>query len=88
MTPVLSVQGLEKRFDAVVAADALNLDIGTGQKVSLIGANGAGKTTFVNMVTGYLTPDAGSIALDGMDIGRRTPRRVRHEKGTPQCPNP
>ena len=76
MTPVLSVRGLEKRFGAVVAADALNLDIGAGQKVSLIGANGAGKTTFVNMVTGYLNPDSGSIALDGMDIARRSPRNV------------
>jgi branched-chain amino acid transport system ATP-binding protein len=74
--PVLSVHGLEKRFGAVVAADALTLDIPAGQKVSLIGANGAGKTTFVNMVTGYLKPDSGSIVLDGTDIGRRSPRSV------------
>jgi branched-chain amino acid transport system ATP-binding protein len=74
--PVLSVRGLEKRFGAVVAADALSIDIAPGQKVSLIGANGAGKTTFVNMVTGYLKPDTGSIMLDGMDIGRRSPRHV------------
>jgi branched-chain amino acid transport system ATP-binding protein len=74
--PVLSVRGLEKRFGAVVAADALSIDIAAGQKVSLIGANGAGKTTFVNMVTGYLKPDSGSIALDGMDIARRSPRNV------------
>jgi branched-chain amino acid transport system ATP-binding protein len=76
VTPVLSVRGLDKRFGAVVAADALNLDIAAGQKVSLIGANGAGKTTFVNMVTGYLKPDSGSIALEGMDIARRSPRNV------------
>jgi branched-chain amino acid transport system ATP-binding protein len=76
VNPVLSVQGLNKRFGAVVAADALTLEIPTGQKVSLIGANGAGKTTFVNMVTGYLTPDSGSIALDGIDIGGRSPRKV------------
>jgi branched-chain amino acid transport system ATP-binding protein len=76
VTPVLSVRGLEKRFGAVVAADALSLDIAAGQKVSLIGANGAGKTTFVNMVTGYLKPDSGSIELDGMDIGKCSPRHV------------
>jgi len=76
VNPVLSVRGLEKRFGAVVAADALSLDIPASQKVSLIGANGAGKTTFVNMVTGYLKPDRGSIALDGIDIGRRSPRSV------------
>ena len=76
MNPVLSVHGLNKRFGAVVAADALTLDIPAGQKVSLIGANGAGKTTFVNMVTGYLRPDSGSIALDGLDTGGRSPRKV------------
>lgn len=76
MNPVLSVRGLEKRFGAVVAADALSLDIPASQKISLIGANGAGKTTFVNMVTGYLKPDSGSIALDGVDIGRRSSRSV------------
>jgi branched-chain amino acid transport system ATP-binding protein len=76
VTSVLSVRELEKRFGAVVAADSLSIDIAQGQRVSLIGANGAGKTTFVNMVTGYLKPDLGSIALDGMDIGRRSPRSV------------
>jgi branched-chain amino acid transport system ATP-binding protein len=76
VNPVLSVCGLEKRFGAVVAADALSIDIAAGQKVSLIGANGAGKTTFVNMVTGYLKPDSGSIALDGTDIARTSPRNV------------
>jgi branched-chain amino acid transport system ATP-binding protein len=76
VNPVLSVRGLNKRFGAVVAADALTIDIPAGQKVSLIGANGAGKTTFVNMVTGYLQPDSGSIVLDGNDIAKRSPRNV------------
>jgi branched-chain amino acid transport system ATP-binding protein len=76
LNPLLSVRGVEKRFGAVVAADALSLDITAGQRVSLIGANGAGKTTFVNMVTGYLKPDSGSIALEGMNIGRCSPRIV------------
>jgi branched-chain amino acid transport system ATP-binding protein len=75
-TPVLSVRGLEKRFGAVVAADNINIDIPAGQKVSLIGANGAGKTTFVNMVTGYIKPNSGQIDLDGSPIGKRSPRDV------------
>lgn len=78
MTPVLAVEGLNKRFGAVVAADNLNVSIPAGQKVSLIGSNGAGKTTFVNLVTGYLTPDSGSIELEGQAIGRRSPRDVAH----------
>jgi branched-chain amino acid transport system ATP-binding protein len=74
--PVLSVRGLEKRFGAVIAADNINIDIPAGQKVSLIGANGAGKTTFVNMVTGYIKPNSGQIDLDGSPIGKRSPRDV------------
>jgi branched-chain amino acid transport system ATP-binding protein len=73
---VLSARALDKRFGAVVAADALSIDITAGQKVCLIGANGAGKTTFVNMVTGYLKPDSGSVVLDGVDIAGHSPRRV------------
>jgi branched-chain amino acid transport system ATP-binding protein len=74
--PVLSARKLNKQFGAVIAAEELSLDISAGQKVSLIGANGAGKTTFVNMATGYLKPDSGAIMLDGTDIGRRSPRQV------------
>jgi branched-chain amino acid transport system ATP-binding protein len=75
-TPVLSVRNLHKRFGAVVAADNINIDIPRGQKLCLIGANGAGKTTFVNMVTGYLKPNSGEIELEGSPIGRRSPRDV------------
>ena len=76
MIPVLSARQLNKRFGAVIAAEDLSLDIAAGQKVSLIGANGAGKTTFVNMATGYIKPDSGAIMLDGAEIGRRSPRQV------------
>jgi len=76
VTAVLSARKLNKRFGAVIAADDLSLDLAAGERISLIGANGAGKTTFVNMATGYLRPDSGAIALDGADIGRRSPRHV------------
>jgi len=59
----------------VVAADALTLDIPAGQKISLIGANGAGKTTFVKHGHRLSQTDNGTILLDGIDIGRRSPRR-------------
>jgi branched-chain amino acid transport system ATP-binding protein len=75
-TPVLSARGLEKRFGAVVAADAVNIDVPAGQRLSVIGSNGAGKTTFVNMVTGYLKPDHGEIRLDGRDITRLSHRHI------------
>jgi branched-chain amino acid transport system ATP-binding protein len=76
VSPVLSAQGLDKRFGAVVAASGISIEIPSGAKVSLIGANGAGKTTFVNMVTGYLRPDHGTIMLDGESVVGLPPRLI------------
>jgi branched-chain amino acid transport system ATP-binding protein len=74
--PLLRAAGLEKRFGALVAASALTIDVHAGERVSLIGSNGAGKTTFVNMITGYLKPDAGRIELAGRDITPLDPRAI------------
>jgi branched-chain amino acid transport system ATP-binding protein len=74
--PVLRATALEKSFGAVVAASEMSLEIAAGERVSLIGSNGAGKTTFVNMITGYIRPDAGSITLDGRDITGLMPRAI------------
>lgn len=73
---VLSAQGVNKRFGAVVAAADIAVDIASGERVSLIGSNGAGKTTFVNMITGYLKPDSGQITLAGRDLTKLDPRAV------------
>ena len=73
---LLSARSLDKRFGAVVAADSVSIEIAAGEHVSLIGSNGAGKTTFVNMITGYLKPDAGRIHFDGLDITAFGPRRI------------
>ena len=75
-SPLLAARGLRKRFGAVSAADDVTIEVARGERVSLIGGNGAGKTTFVNMVTGYMKPDAGTIALDGVDITALSPRQV------------
>ena len=74
--PLLRATGLEKRFGALVAASAITIDVRPGERVSLIGSNGAGKTTFVNMITGYLKPDAGRIELAGRDITPLSPRAI------------
>jgi branched-chain amino acid transport system ATP-binding protein len=76
MTPMLEARGLEKRFGAVVAATEIAIAIRAGERISLIGSNGAGKTTFVNMITGYLKPDRGHILLEGRDITRLHPRAI------------
>jgi branched-chain amino acid transport system ATP-binding protein len=78
MTMLLDARGLQKRFGAVVAASDVNIAVTAGERVSLIGSNGAGKTTFVNMVTGYLKPDEGRITLAGHDITPLAPRAITH----------
>lgn len=74
--PVLSAQQLQRSFGAVVAAADVSIDIQAGERLCLIGSNGAGKTTFVNMITGYLKPSAGRILLAGEDITARSPREI------------
>jgi branched-chain amino acid transport system ATP-binding protein len=76
MTALLQARGVGKRFGAVVAAADIDISIGAGERVALIGSNGAGKTTFVNMITGYLQPDVGRIELDGHDIAALHPRAI------------
>jgi ABC-2 type transport system ATP-binding protein len=67
--PALEVRGLTKRFDRP-AVDALDLTVRTGEFYALLGPNGAGKTTTLRMVAGLLQPDAGSIAIAGIDALR------------------
>ena len=76
MTALLEVKGLNKAFGAVVAARDISVAVADGERIGIIGANGAGKTTFVNTVTGYLKPDSGSIAFLGRDITALPPRAV------------
>ena len=74
MANVLKVRDLEKNFGGVVAAHNIKVDevelvrVDGGETIGIIGANGAGKTTFVNMVTGYLPPSGGSIEFMGRSL--------------------
>jgi branched-chain amino acid transport system ATP-binding protein len=68
VTDILTVRDLQKTFGAVVAARDISLSVPAGQTVGIIGANGAGKTTFVNMITGHIAPSQGSIHFEGRDI--------------------
>jgi branched-chain amino acid transport system ATP-binding protein len=75
MIPMLELRGIGKRFGAFVALEDVGFSIAPGEAVGLIGPNGAGKTTLFNVVTGFLRADAGSIRLDGRDIGAVAPAR-------------
>ena len=76
MAVVLDARDLNKRFGAVTAASGINAAIEQDSVVGLIGTNGAGKTTFINMITGYIKPDTGSIHFQGRDITALAPRQI------------
>jgi branched-chain amino acid transport system ATP-binding protein len=76
MSAILSVRGLEKTFGSVVAARDINVDVPPHQTIGIIGANGAGKTTFVNMITGHLKPSKGTITFEGRDITGKPSRDI------------
>ena len=65
----LDIKGLSKRFDRP-AVDNLDLEVRSGEFYALLGPNGAGKTTLLRMVAGLLQPDAGTIAVFGVDARR------------------
>ncbi|MGN6306950.1 MAG: ABC transporter ATP-binding protein [Mesorhizobium sp.] len=75
--PILSVKGLVKRFGGLVATDGVTIDVHPGEIHALIGPNGAGKTTLISQLVGELKHDAGTIELEGRDIGALpTARRI------------
>ena len=76
MPAILDARGLCKRFGAVTAADEVSAAIEKDTVVGLIGTNGAGKTTFINMITGYLKPERGAIEYEGRDITALAPREI------------
>ena len=73
---ILEASELKKFYGAFCALDGVSLSIGQGEHVSIIGPNGAGKTTLVNVLTGLLSPSAGSVTFRGRDIARLDPVRL------------
>jgi branched-chain amino acid transport system ATP-binding protein len=66
--PILSIRGLRKAFSGLVAVRDISFDIPEGKIFGLIGPNGSGKTTVLNLITAELTPDAGSILFHGKEL--------------------
>lgn len=65
---ILSISDIEKHFGGHTVLDDINMDIDPGKIYQLIGPNGCGKTTLINVISGMLKPDAGKIVFDGGDI--------------------
>ncbi|MEE4602796.1 MAG: ATP-binding cassette domain-containing protein [Desulfobacteraceae bacterium] len=76
MEAILETRNLSIQFGGVVGASEISISVDAGEVIGVIGANGAGKTTFVNLVTGYLRPSSGSIHYMGNDVTTLTPREI------------
>jgi len=76
VTKLLEVRGLSRSFDGLKAVDGVDFDLQPGEVVAIIGPNGSGKTTTLNLITGVLPPHAGTITLDGRRIDRCSPVEI------------
>jgi phospholipid/cholesterol/gamma-HCH transport system ATP-binding protein len=67
-SPKIRVRGLKKSFGSKVVLDGLDLDVGVGESVVVIGGSGTGKSVLLKCILGLITPDAGSIEIDGDEV--------------------
>jgi len=82
---MLRLEGVRAGYGAVEVLRGLDLQVGEGELVCLIGANGAGKTSTLRSISGLLRPSGGRIVFDGRDIGRLAPADVL-AAGIAHCP--
>ena len=80
MSPAIEVRDLTRRFGDFVAVDAISFTVAEGEVFGFLGANGAGKTTAIRMLTGLLAPTAGTARVAGFDV-LREPEHVRRRIG-------
>lgn len=76
MKGILETNNLSIQFGEVVGVSKISVTANKGEVIGVIGANGAGKTTFVNLVTGYLKPSSGTIHFMGSDVTKQSPREI------------
>ena len=78
MKTILQAKALTKRFGSVVAVDNLDVEVAAGETVCLLGSNGAGKSTTINLFLGFLAPSGGRAEVMGLDAADREQQVRRH----------
>jgi ABC-type branched-subunit amino acid transport system ATPase component len=73
---MLTTEHLTKKFGGVVAVDDLSFEIAPAEVLGLIGPNGSGKTTVLNLITGFTGPSSGKVLLEGKDITGKSPHAL------------
>jgi ABC-2 type transport system ATP-binding protein len=68
MSAMIEIRGLAKHFGPLKAVDGVSFDVAQGEVLGFLGPNGAGKSTTMKMVTGFLTPSAGTVRVCGHDV--------------------
>jgi branched-chain amino acid transport system ATP-binding protein len=76
--PILNVSKLVKRFGGFHALDGLSFHVVSGEILGLVGPNGSGKTTAINVISGLYPPDGGEVDFDGVSIGGAASHRLVH----------
>ncbi|OIQ31830.1 MAG: ABC transporter ATP-binding protein [Alphaproteobacteria bacterium MedPE-SWcel] len=79
MSAQLEIANLHKRFGGLVAVNDVSFTLRPGEVVGLLGPNGSGKTTVMNMISGALPSDGGRVRVGGVDITRMKPHRVARQ---------
>ena len=72
----LEVKGVSKSFGGLRAINRLDMEVAEGEIVGMIGPNGSGKTTSLNLLTGFLKPDSGTVSFRGQDVTGLPPHRM------------
>ncbi|MDM8557738.1 ABC transporter ATP-binding protein [Thiotrichales bacterium HSG14] len=80
METMVEIKNLCKQFGPLTAVDDISFQVGKGEVLGFLGPNGAGKSTTMKMVTGFLTPSAGTVTVDGYDIAQ-SPLKVKERIG-------
>ena len=65
---MIEITNLSKRFGELTAVDDMSFEVSRGDVLGFLGPNGAGKSTTMKMITGFISPDAGSVVVGGQDI--------------------